>query len=48
MVQDAESGSGSKEHEEKEKCGDGMDRARLESIRGFFVYVSRTYQYMNS
>ena len=30
-----------------QKCGDGMNRVRLESIRGLLVYVSRTYQYMN-
>ena len=24
-----------------------LDRANMESIRGFLVYVARTYQYMN-
>ena len=26
---------------------DGMPRARMDSIRGFPVYLSRTYRYMN-
>ena len=26
---------------------EGTDRSKLESIRGFLVYVARTYRYMN-